>query len=135
MTLVRKNLHIFPLYFKIKNSIYNYSLKFKRFLLIQENFGTKNTKNLLLILVPEYEVVPVSHGIKKRSLNDVFSVVFLKVFGSDLRLYLEPTKGILAGNGTRVWIAEPDSSAPNGVKYELISEVSIRNISRQVCIL
>ena len=85
-----------------------------------------------MISVPEYEVVPVKHTIQKRSLDDLFSVVFLKVFGSDLRLYLEPTEGILAGSKMKMWTAAPDKSAPNGIKYELIPNVSSSLITQKI---
>ena len=69
-------------------------------------------------LVPDYEVIPVSHGFHKRS--RIHRVVQLKTFNMSMTLYLEPTDGYLAGDQTPVYTATSDES---GIKYQLVPDV------------
>ncbi|KAL0123318.1 hypothetical protein PUN28_005686 [Cardiocondyla obscurior] len=69
--------------------------------------------------VPEYEVVPVLHRtVKEDDSKEATNELKLKVFNDDVRLYLNPTEGILASENTPVWTASSDSEAPEGLQYK-----------------
>ncbi|CAL1683343.1 unnamed protein product [Lasius platythorax] len=73
-------------------------------------------------LVPEYEVVSVLHRLKKRlgGSEDDASEVQLKAFNESVRLYLNPTEGILASENTPVWTVTSDPEEPEGLLYKQV---------------
>ncbi|XP_015184026.1 PREDICTED: A disintegrin and metalloproteinase with thrombospondin motifs 1-like isoform X2 [Polistes dominula] len=76
--------------------------------------------------VPHYEVVPIKHTAHRRSLEDNQEIQ-LKAFDRDIKLYLNPTEGILASTRTPVWTVSSDSDYPEGLKYTLIPH-AMRNL-------
>ncbi|OXU29212.1 hypothetical protein TSAR_005337 [Trichomalopsis sarcophagae] len=73
--------------------------------------------------VPEYEVVPIAHAIHENSPKDsIHRILQIKSFKRDMRLYLEPTEGILAASDLPMWTAEGDEDSPWGIKYTKISK-------------
>ncbi|XP_026831024.1 A disintegrin and metalloproteinase with thrombospondin motifs 1 [Ooceraea biroi] len=70
-------------------------------------------------LVPEYEVVPVLHRTKKQEDSDV-SEVKVKAFNDEVKLYLNPTEGILASKNTPVWTVKSNPEASEGLQYEQV---------------
>ncbi|XP_020285239.1 A disintegrin and metalloproteinase with thrombospondin motifs 1-like [Pseudomyrmex gracilis] len=74
-------------------------------------------------LVPEYEVVPVQHRFtKQEDSDDEASELKLKAFNEDIKLYLNPTEGILATKNTPVWFAKSKPEAPEGLQYRQIPQ-------------
>ncbi|EFN68351.1 A disintegrin and metalloproteinase with thrombospondin motifs 1 [Camponotus floridanus] len=74
-------------------------------------------------LVPKYEVVPVLRRLKKKlgaKHEDNTSEIELKAFNESVRLYLNPTEGILATEDTPVWTVTSDSEAPEGLLYKQV---------------
>ncbi|XP_043468661.1 zinc metalloproteinase/disintegrin-like [Leptopilina heterotoma] len=57
--------------------------------------------------VTDYEVVPVRHMLHKRSINEL--TLHTKINGEEREIYLQPTEGLLAGTGTKVFIAKRGS--------------------------
>lgn len=75
-------------------------------------------------LVPDYEVVPVAHTIHENSPSDsLHRILQMRSFKRDIKLYLEPTEGLLAGRDTPIWKVKGDSASPLGVKYTRIPRV------------
>ncbi|XP_077255769.1 A disintegrin and metalloproteinase with thrombospondin motifs like [Temnothorax americanus] len=70
--------------------------------------------------VPKYEVVPVSHRLVKNDVKKATNELKLKVFNDDVKLYLNPTEGILASENTPVWTVSSDSEAPEGLQYKQV---------------
>lgn len=82
--------------------------------------------NCKYFVVPEYEVVPIAHAIHENSPNDsIHRIVQIKSFKRDMRLYLEPTEGILAARNLPMWTAQGDKNSPWGIKYTEIRKVMI----------
>ncbi|XP_043479749.1 zinc metalloproteinase/disintegrin-like [Leptopilina heterotoma] len=54
--------------------------------------------------VSDYEVVPVRHMLHKPSINEL--TLHTKINGVERELYLQPTEGLLAGTGTKVFTAQ-----------------------------
>lgn len=77
-------------------------------------------------LVPKYEVVPVLRRLKKKlgaKHEETTSEIELKAFNESVRLYLNPTEGILASEDTPVWTVTSDSEAPEGLLYKQVPSV------------
>ncbi|XP_043468713.1 venom metalloproteinase antarease-like TtrivMP_A [Leptopilina heterotoma] len=53
--------------------------------------------------VTDYEVVPVRHMLHKRSINEL--TLHTKINGKEREIYLQPTEGLLAGTGTKIFTA------------------------------
>ncbi|XP_058796892.1 A disintegrin and metalloproteinase with thrombospondin motifs like [Phymastichus coffea] len=72
--------------------------------------------------VPQYEVAQVAYAIHEKSqINSIHKILHLKSSTRDIKLYLEPTEGFLAGKHTPIWKAQGDLSSPSGIKYTRIS--------------
>ncbi|XP_012224732.1 A disintegrin and metalloproteinase with thrombospondin motifs like [Linepithema humile] len=72
-------------------------------------------------LVPEYEVVPVLHRLKKQTdSKDDTSEIKLKAFEEDMNIYLNPTEGSLATTRTPVWTVSSDTESPEGLLYKQV---------------
>lgn len=88
-------------------------------------------------LVPEYEVVPVQHRFtKQEDSDDEASELKLRAFNEDIKLYLNPTEGILASKNTPVWFAKSKPEAPEGLHYSQIPQVGLHfdlYIIRNMC--
>ncbi|XP_035733464.1 venom metalloproteinase 3-like [Vespa mandarinia] len=69
--------------------------------------------------VPDYDVVPIKHTVHRRNLDDDQEIQF-KAFDKDIKLYLNPTEGILAGEKTPVWTVSSNPDYPEGLKYDLV---------------
>ncbi|XP_014611937.1 PREDICTED: uncharacterized protein LOC106791080, partial [Polistes canadensis] len=76
--------------------------------------------------VPHYEVVPIKHTAHRRSLENSQEIQ-LKAFDQNIKLYLNPTEGILASTHTPVWTVSSDPDYPEGLKYTLIPN-AMRNL-------
>lgn len=69
-------------------------------------------------------MVPVSHRVvKDDSKEGTKNELKLKVFNNDVRLYLNPTEGILASENTPVWTVSSESQAPEGLQYKQVPKV------------
>lgn len=75
-----------------------------------------------LFLVPDYEIVSISHGIAEN--NSLSRILHIKSLQLDIDLYLKPTEGYLAGEYLPIWEARGDPSSPLGIKYIKKPEVS-----------
>ncbi|KAJ8680508.1 hypothetical protein QAD02_016295 [Eretmocerus hayati] len=86
---------------------------------VQIVFGTNHSN------VPEYEIVPIGHTIANSDANSLpRQILRMKSFKRDIRLYLEPTEGTLAGQNIPIWTAESDPSSPSGIKYTRIQKTN-----------
>jgi len=56
------------------------------------------------------------NGSKESELN-------MKVFNDDVKLYLNPTEGILASENTPVWTVSSDLQAPERLQYKQVPNV------------
>lgn len=67
----------------------------------------------------------VLHRLKKRlgGSEDDASEVQLKAFNESVRLYLNPTEGILASENTPVWTVTSDPEEPEGLLYKQVPSV------------
>lgn len=76
-------------------------------------------------------MVPVLHRVVKKD-GSKGTELNLKVFNDDVKLYLNPTEGILASEKTPVWTASSDSQAPEGLQYKEVPKVrTIRDRMRK----
>ncbi|XP_043468660.1 uncharacterized protein LOC122502586 [Leptopilina heterotoma] len=69
--------------------------------------------------VTDYEVVPVRHMLHKRSNNEL--TLHTKINGEEREIYLQPTEGLLAGTGTKVFIAKRGSQ--RNVDFKIIPNI------------
>ncbi|XP_043468799.1 A disintegrin and metalloproteinase with thrombospondin motifs 16-like [Leptopilina heterotoma] len=67
----------------------------------------------------DYEVVPVRHMLHKRSINEL--TLHTKINGVEREIYLQPTEGLLAGTGTKVFIAKRGSQ--RNVDFKIIPNI------------
>lgn len=77
-----------------------------------------------MFIVPNYEIVPVLHSIHRRS-PEAKQEIHLKAFGQDYNLHLKPNDGHVTGKNVPMYIVEKNSTEPDGLRYEKISEVSV----------
>lgn len=71
-------------------------------------------------------MVPVLHReVKNDNSKEDTKGLKLKVFNDDVKLYLNPTEGILANENTPVWAASSDSEASEGLRYKQIPKVRL----------
>ncbi|XP_014204940.2 venom metalloproteinase 3-like [Copidosoma floridanum] len=75
-------------------------------------FGTKKA--------PNYEVVSTAYSTNDNATNADVRVLQITSLNRDIRLYLEPVNGVLAGKDTPVWAVQSHRDAPLGVKYTQI---------------
>ncbi|CAK9825602.1 Venom metalloproteinase 3 [Anthophora retusa] len=73
--------------------------------------------------VPTYEVVPVIHSVHKRGTEQ--SEIHLKAFGKDISLSLKPTEGLLTANHLPMWTVTRNTSQPDGLHYEKVTDADI----------
>ncbi|XP_017762421.1 PREDICTED: A disintegrin and metalloproteinase with thrombospondin motifs 8 isoform X1 [Eufriesea mexicana] len=73
--------------------------------------------------VPTYEVVPVLHSVHKRSTEK--PEIHLKAFGKDISLSLKLTEGLLTANHLPMWTVTKNSSQPDGLRYEKVTDADI----------
>ncbi|XP_043468697.1 venom metalloproteinase antarease-like TtrivMP_A [Leptopilina heterotoma] len=66
--------------------------------------------------VTDYEVVPVRHMLHKRSINEL--TLHTKINGEERELYLQPTEGLLAGTGTKIFTATRGNQSEVDFKLE-----------------
>jgi len=69
--------------------------------------------------------MPVLHRVTKRDNKENTNEVKLKVFNDDVKLYLNPTEGILASTNTPVWTVSSNPEAPEGLQYKQVSKVRV----------
>ncbi|XP_014232382.1 A disintegrin and metalloproteinase with thrombospondin motifs 15-like [Trichogramma pretiosum] len=87
---------------------------------VRSTFSTANHDE-----IPEYDVVPVSHAVHERSPegggDHEYRILQIRALSRDIKLYLEPSKGILASNNTPIWFVKGgDRSSPLGLRYRRI---------------
>ncbi|XP_012266359.2 A disintegrin and metalloproteinase with thrombospondin motifs 8 isoform X1 [Athalia rosae] len=68
-------------------------------------------------LVPAYEVVPILHTLKKRSLQESETEVHLRAFGQNYNLSLKPTDGLFPSKDLPMWTVTRNSSHPDDLHY------------------
>ncbi|XP_017793209.1 PREDICTED: A disintegrin and metalloproteinase with thrombospondin motifs 8-like isoform X2 [Habropoda laboriosa] len=73
--------------------------------------------------VPTYEVVPVLHSVHKRGTEQ--PEIHLKAFGKDISLSLKPTEGLLTANHLPMWTVTRNTSQPDGLHYEKVTDADI----------
>lgn len=69
--------------------------------------------------------MPVKHRPAKEGDAERGPEVTLTAFREDLKMYLHPTEGILAGINTPVWTVMSDPQSPEGMRYNQIPGVSL----------
>lgn len=77
--------------------------------------------------------MPLLRRLKKKlkGNDDDASEVHLKAFNESVRLYLNPTEGILASENTPVWTVTSDPESPEGLLYKQVP--SVRSICHSEC--
>lgn len=76
-------------------------------------------QHFISIAVPRYHLVD---PIIKRNTRAAHVEVQLKAFGDDIKLYLNPTEGILAGYDTPVWEVEKGYPKPKITKVKNVRQ-------------
>lgn len=62
------------------------------------------------------------HSVHERSIGE--PEIYLKAFGKDINLSLKPTEGLLTVNHLPMWTVTKNSSQPDGLNYEKVTNVS-----------